>query len=68
MDSDYGYRFSERALQDFDDILHYISVELTSQQSAQNLGKKIFESIDVIRAFPKSGTAVDNEFLPNKTV
>ena len=64
----YSYRFTEKAEQDFDEILRYISATLVNPTAAQNLGKKIFEKIDVVRAFPESGASVDNEFLADKTV
>ncbi len=68
MEFDYSYRFTEKAVQDFDEILRYISVDLANPVAAQNLGKKIFEKIDVVRAFPDSGAPVENEFLSDKTV
>ena len=64
----YSYRFTEKAEQDFDEILQYISVDLVNPAAAQNLGRKIFEQIDMVRAFPNSGTLVDNEFLSDKSV
>ena len=64
----YSYRFTEKAAQDFDEILRYISVDLSNPEAAQKLGRKMFEQIDTVRAFPDSGAPVDNEFLPDKTV
>lgn len=64
----YSYRFTEKAEQDFDDILRYISVDLANPAAAQNLGRRMFEQIDMVRAFPDSGAPVDNEFLSDKTV
>ena len=68
MECKYSYRFTERAEQDFDEILRYMSVDLVNPIAAQNLGKKVFEKIDIVRAFPDSGTLVDNEFLADKMV
>lgn len=68
MEFEYSFRFTEKAVQDFDEILHYITVDLASPIAAQNLGKKIFEKIDCARSFPDSGAPVDNEFLGYKTV
>ncbi len=68
MECKYSYRFTEKAEQDFDDILRYISVDLANPAAAQNFGRKIFEQIDMVRAFPDSGASVDNEFLSDKTV
>lgn len=68
MECKYSYRFTEKAEQDFDDILRYISVDLANPAAAQNLGRKMFEQIDMVRAFPDSGAPVDNEFLSDKSV
>lgn len=68
MEFEYSYRFTEKAVRDFDEILHYISVDLANPIAAQNLGKKVFEKIDVVRAFPDSGTPIDNEYLLDKAV
>ncbi len=64
----YSYSFTEKAEQDFDEILRYISVDLANPAAAQNLGKRMFEQIDMVRAFPDSGAPVDNEFLSDKTI
>ena len=64
----FSYRFTEKAEQDLDEILHYISVDLVNPTAAQNLGRKIFEKIDMVRIFPESGAPIDNEFLSDKTV
>ena len=68
MECKYSYRFTEKAEQDFDEILRYISVDLANPTAAQNLGRKIFEQINVVRSFPDSGAPVDNEFLSDKSV
>ena len=68
MESKYSYRFTKKAEQDLDEILNYISVDLVNPAAAQNLGRKIFEKIDMIRMFSDSGAPVDNEFLADKTV
>lgn len=68
MEFEYSYRFTEKAVQDFDEILRYISVDLANPIAAQNLGKKIFEKIDGVRLFPDSGAPIDNEFLADKTI
>ena len=64
----FSYRFTEKAEQDLDEILRYISVDLVNPAAAQNLGRKVFEKIDIVRTFPESGSPVDNEFLADKTV
>lgn len=68
MEFKYSYRFTQSAQQDLDEILHYISVDLANPIAAQNLGRKIFERIDMLRVFPDSCERVENEFLSDKTV
>jgi plasmid stabilization system protein ParE len=68
MECKYSYRFTEKAEQDFDEILRYIAFDLANPIAAQNLGKKIFEKIDIVRTFPDSGAPIDNEFLSDKEV
>ena len=63
MDFNYSYRFTSKAEQDLDEILHYITYTLCSPLSAKNLSKKIFEHINTVRMFPESGAIVENEFL-----
>ena len=64
----FSYRFTDKAEQDLDEILRYISVDLVNPTAAQNLGRKVFEKIDMVRTFPESGASIDNEFLADKTV
>ena len=68
MDSKYSYNFTKKAERDFDEILRYISFDLANPIAAQNLGRKIFEKIDIVRSFPESCAIVENEFLSDKTV
>ena len=68
MECKYSYRFTEKAEQDFDEILHYIAVDLANTTAAEKLSRKMFEQIDMVRDFPDSGALVENEFLSDKAV
>ena len=68
MASEYTYKFTERAEQDFDEILNYITEELKNPDVAIKLGRKIFENIETICAYPETGMLVDNEYLSDKQV
>lgn len=59
MECKYSCRFTEKAEQDLDEILRYISVDLVNPAATQNLGKKVFEQIDMVRTFHESGAPVD---------
>ncbi|MBR5280251.1 MAG: type II toxin-antitoxin system RelE/ParE family toxin [Clostridia bacterium] len=64
----FDYNFTQKAVQDLEEILHYISVELSNSQAAARLNVHIFQSIDMLRSFPDMGAIVDNEFIKDKTV
>ena len=48
MDSKYSYNYTEKAEQDFDEILRYISFDSANPIAAQNLGRQIFEKFDEV--------------------
>lgn len=68
MASKFLYKFAELAEQDLDDILDYIAEELNNRTAAVNLGRKIFESIDMLCLYPETGLLVDNEYLVDRLV
>lgn len=63
MASKCGYRLTKRAESDLDGIVSYIAVELSTPQAASDFVDKLKDNIDETRAFPESGSPVDNEFL-----
>ena len=63
MASKFGYRLTKRAESDLDGIVSYIAVELANPQAASDFVDKLKDNIDEARAFPESGSLVDNEFL-----
>lgn len=65
---EYDYRFTEKAEADLTEILRYITADLSNPLAAQELGRRIFDSIDNIRNFPQSGLIIENSFLTDKTV
>lgn len=63
MASKFGYRLTKRAESDLDGVVSYIAVELSTPQAASDFVDKLKDNIDETRAFPESGSPVDNEFL-----
>lgn len=63
MASKFGYRLTKRAESDLDGIVSYIAVELANPQASSDFVDKLQDNIDEARAFPESGSLVDNEFL-----
>ena len=62
------YRFTDEAVKDLDDIIHYIAIELDNAIAANSFVNKLVKHIDDIRTFPKSGSLVDNEFVSVKDI
>lgn len=65
---DYSFKFTEKAEEDLNGILQYISADLSNPTAAGVLAKKIFDSIYNVKAFPESGLIVENKFLADKTI
>lgn len=65
---DYSLKFTEKAEEDLNGILQYISDELSNPTAASVLAQRIFECIDNVRAFPESGLIVENDFLTDKSI
>ena len=63
MASKFGCQLTKRAESDLDRIVSYIAVELANPQAASDFVDKLKDNIDEARAFPESGSLVDNEFL-----
>lgn len=63
MTSKFGYRLTKRAESDLDGIVSHLAVELANPQDASDFVDKLQDNIEEIRAFPESGSSVDNEFL-----
>ena len=63
MASKFGYRLTKRAESELDGIVSYIAVEHANPQAASDFVDKLKDNIDEARAFPESGSLVDNEFL-----
>ena len=68
MESKFSYQFTKRAEADLDDIVGYMSVELSNAQAAARFIEKLQAALDEIRSFPESGTLVINDFLQVKNV
>lgn len=68
MESEYQYCLSQKAENDLDDIVSYITLELSNPTAASNFVNKLENVIEELRSFPESGTHVSNEFLTNTEV
>ena len=68
MTSNYQYHFTKKAEADLDEILSYISVELSNPDAASSFLKDVQTVIASICSVPKIGRIVENEFLPNREI
>lgn len=68
MESKWGYRLTEKADADLDNIVQYIAVELANPQAASEFLDKLQAAIEETRSFPESGAPVVNEYLPDTAV
>lgn len=68
MESKWGYRLTEKADADLDDIVRYIAVELANPKAASDFMDKLQASIEEACSFPESGPLVVNEYLPDTKV
>lgn len=64
MASEWGYQLTQKAKDDLDDIVGYITVELSNPQAASDFVDNLQEVIEEARSFPESGSRVVNEYLP----
>ena len=66
MDRPYSYEFSPLAEQDLNDIFDYISLELFSQQAAEQLIDVIQTAVEKVCDFPFSRPLLRNKVLREK--
>ncbi len=68
MACEFGYRLTGKAEADLDGILSYMAVQLSNPRAAAAFLEKLQDAISEACSFPESGSLVDNEFLPCKTI
>ena len=68
MSSNYQYHFTKKAETDLDEILSYISIELSNPDAAASFLKDLQTVLASICSVPKIGRIVENEFLPDKEI
>ena len=68
MNSKYQYRFTKKAEIDLDEILSYISIELSNPDAASSFFRDLQAVIASICTIPKIGRLVENEFLPDREI
>lgn len=64
----YSFHFVQKATEDLDGIIFYMTYQLGSPQAARTFLNSMDHTIQEACTFPESGSPLDNEFFPNKTV
>ncbi len=65
---DSKFKFTDKAENDLDEILNYISNKLCNFQAANDLFNEIFKTIHNIIAFPLSYPLLENEYVRNRNI
>ncbi len=68
MRSEYSYQLTQKAEADLDEIISYISMELSNPQAATAFLGKLQKAIDEVRLIPEGGSLVMNEFLSMENI
>lgn len=61
MDSNYEVKITRQALEQMQEIVHYISKEFLAPEAAENLLDKMEEAIVALSDFPKKNALIDEE-------
>ena len=59
----FGYRLTKIAESDLEGIVSYITVDLANPQAAANFVDKLQNTIEETRAFPESGSLVEENII-----
>lgn len=68
MESKWGYKLTRKANTDLDEIVRYITTDLSNPKAATDFVDKLLDAIEEARLFPESGSLVFNEYLPNMDI
>ena len=68
MSSKYQYHFAKKAESDLDEILSYISIDLSNPDAAASFLKDLQAVLASICSVPKIGRIVENEFFPDREI
>lgn len=60
----YSYEFTQKAEEDLEVILDYLTKELKNQQAAKKFLDALHECLKNLLVFPESGERVRNPYLP----
>ena len=65
---EYEFELTEKANNDIEEILYYLSKRLMTPQSATRFMDALMKGINRICIFPESGEVLDNKFVPTDMI
>lgn len=68
MASEWNYQYTDKAIEDLDQIIYYIAEKLANKKAAADFLDELESTISILTAFPKSGTLVKNNYLSDANV
>lgn len=68
MASEFDFRFTEKAENDLDEIVNYITTELSNPQAATDFMDKLDIAINEACCFPDSGSPLNNDFFDDSGI
>ena len=68
MTSEWSYKYTNKAIEDLDQIVYYIAEKLANKIAASDFLDELESTIGVLTFFPKSGTLVKNNYLSDANV
>ena len=68
MASDWNYNYTNKAIEDLEQIIYYISEKLSNKKAASESLDELESTNGILTSFPKSGTLVKNNYLSDSNV
>ena len=68
MASEFDFRLTEKAEEDLDEIVNYITIELSNPQAATAFLDKLDTAINEACCFPDRGSPLNNDFLEDSGI
>ena len=68
MASEWNYKYTDKAVEDLEQIMFYISEKLSNKKAASDFLNELEATVGILTSFPKSGTLVKNNYLSDANV
>ena len=68
MASEWNYKYTDKAVEDLEQIMFYISEKLSNKKAASDFLNELEATVGILTSFPKSGMLVKNNYLSDANV